>query len=89
MRHCKYTENVIDTARIVHKNVRSFIKRSSVRPSVRLSRRSTAAAACGGFAAECPACKRCRSIAGAGARQQMRQCHVDGRGTRLIADLLT
>ena len=29
----------------------SVIKRSSVRPSVRLSRRSTAAAAAGGFAA--------------------------------------
>jgi len=56
----------------------------------RLSHRSTAAAACGGFAAERPAGRRHRSIAaGAGAQQQRRrsralsskcgQCHVDSR----------
>ena len=41
------------------------MKRSSVRPSVRLSRRSTAAAACGRFAAERGAVRRYRSIAAA------------------------
>jgi len=48
------------------------MKQSSVRPSVCMSHRSTAAAACGGFAAERPADTRYRSIAGAGAQQQMR-----------------
>ena len=43
------------------------------RPSVCLSRRSTAATACGGFAAERPAGRRYRQIAGDGAQQlQMR-----------------
>ena len=46
---------------------------SSVRPSVCLSHPSVAAAACGRFAAECPAGRRYRSIAGAGAQQQRRR----------------
>jgi len=41
-------------------------------PSVCLSHRSTAAVACGGFAAERPTGKRYRLIAGAGAQQQRR-----------------
>ena len=50
------------------------MKRSGVPggPSVCLSHRSTVAAACSGFAAERPAGRRYRSIAGAGAQQQMR-----------------
>ena len=62
----------------------------SVRPSVCLSHHSTAAAVCGGFAAEHRAGRRYRSTtAGAGAQQQRRrstalsskcwQCHVDSR----------
>jgi len=41
------------------------MKRSGVRPSVCLSHRSPAAAACGGFAAERPEGRKCRSIAAA------------------------
>ena len=61
----------------------------SVRPSVCLSRGSTAGAACGWFTAERLAGRRYQSIAGAGAQQQRRrstalsskcgQCHVDSR----------
>ena len=51
----------IHTARIVRRA--GSMKRSSVRPSVCLSRHSTSAAACGGFAAERRAGKRCRSTA--------------------------
>jgi len=43
------------------------MKRPSVRPSVCLSRQLTAAAACGGFAAERPAGRRYRSTAGVSA----------------------
>ena len=46
--------------------------RLSARLSVCLFHRSTAAAACGGFAAGRPAGRKYRSIAGAGAQQQMR-----------------
>jgi len=70
--------------------------RTSVRLSVCLSHQSTAA--CGGFAAEHPAGRRYRSIAGACVQQQRRrgtalsskcgQCHVDSRGRRLNTDLL-
>jgi len=78
-----------------------FMKGSGVCPSVHLSvrqpaHRSTAAAACGGFAAERPADRRYRSIAGSGAQQQRRrstalsnkcgQCHADSRGMTLNAD---
>ena len=73
------------------------MKRSNVRPSVRLSHRFTAAAACGGFSAERPAGRRYRSTA-AGAQQQRRrntafsskcgQCRDDSRNTRLNMDLL-
>ena len=64
-----------------------MVERLSVRLSVRLSRRSTAAAACGGFAAERrPAGRRHRTIAGDGAQQQMRQCRVNSRGTTLNTD---
>jgi len=45
---------------------------ASVRLSVCLSRRLTAATTCGGFAAERPAGRICRSIAGGCAQQQMR-----------------
>jgi len=46
------TACIIDPARVVCGA--GSMKRSSVRPSVRLSHRSTAAAVCGGFAAERP-----------------------------------
>ena len=67
----------------------------TVDSSVRLSYRSTAEAACGGFVAESPADKRYQSIADVGAQQQRPrsssskcgQCRVDGRGTRLNTDL--
>jgi len=73
------------------------MKRSGVRPYACLSRHSTAAAACGGFAAERPAGRTYRSTAaGVGAQQQRRrstslsstcgQCHVDNRGMRLSRD---
>ena len=73
------------------------MKRSVVRPYACISRRSTAAAACGGFAAECRAGRTYRSTAaGVGAQQQRRrstalsstcgQCHVDNRGMRLSRD---
>ena len=90
-----YVQKLIDSARIV--SAAGSMKRLSVRPSVRLSHQSTAAAACGGFAAKHPAGRRYRSIAGAGAQQQRRrstaisrkcvQCRVDSRGTRLNTDL--
>jgi len=60
---------LIDAARIVCGA--GLMKRSSLRPSVRLSHRSTAAAARSGFAAERIAGRRYRSIAGA---QQQRRC---------------
>jgi len=43
-----------------------MVERPSVRLSVRLSHRSTAAAACGGFSAERPAGRRYRPVAGNG-----------------------
>ena len=59
---------VIDAARM-----RSRVYVTVERPSVCLSRRSTAATAAGGFAAERCAGKRCRStVAYAGAQQRMR-----------------
>jgi len=75
------------------------VDRLSVCLSVCLSHRSTAAAACGGFAAERRAGKRYRStVAGAGTQQQRRlstalsskrgQWHVDSRGTTLNTDWL-
>ena len=87
---------IVDTARTACGA--ESMQRSCVRPSVRPSvPSSTAAAACGGFAAERPAGRTYRSTA-AGAQQQLRrstalsskcgQCHVDSRGTRLNADLL-
>ena len=77
--------------------MQSRVYESVDRPSVRLFHRSTAAAACGGFAAERRAGREYRSTAagaGAQAAQQQRrsstafsskcgQCHVDSRGTRL------
>ena len=74
--------------------MQSRVYESVERPSVRLFHRSTAAAACGGFAAERRAGREYRSTAaGVGAQQQRRsstafsskcgQCHVDSRGTRL------
>jgi len=63
------------------------MKRSSVRPSVCLSHRSTASAACGGFAAERPAESRYRSMQATALRSKCGQCHVDNRGTRLNTDL--
>ena len=79
---------VIDTARIVCGT--GSVERSSIRLSACPSaHRSTTGAACGGFAADRPAGRRHRSIAGAGAQQQRRhstafgskcgQCHVDSR----------
>ena len=62
---------VINTARIVCGA--GSLKRSRVRPSVCLSRRSIAAAEWGGFAAESPEGRRFRSITGAGAQQQRRR----------------
>ena len=56
------------------------------RPSVCLSHRSTAAAACGGFAAERRAGRRSRSTAGAALSNKCGQCHVDSRGMRLNTD---
>ena len=72
--------------------------RVSVRPPVSLSRRSTAAAECGGFAAERPAGRTYRSTAaGTGAQQQRRrstafsskceQRHVYRRRRKLHTDL--
>jgi len=74
------------------------MKRSSVRPS----HPSTAAAACGGFAAECPAVRRYRSqlvrasaayqllarhAAGAAFSRKCGQRHVDSRSKRLNTGL--
>jgi len=64
------------------------VKRPSVRPSVRLSHRSTAATPVGAFAAE-----RLRTDDGVGERRaagtpalgsRYGQCHVDSRRTRLM-----
>jgi len=73
------------------------VERPSVRPSVSLSRRSTAGAACSRFATECPVDRRYQSLPGTGTQQQRHrstvhsnkcgQCHVDSRGTRLNTDL--
>jgi len=49
--------------------MRSSVYETVERPSVCLSHRSTAAAACGGFAAERPAGRRYRPIASAGAQR--------------------
>jgi len=59
---------IIDAGSRVYETV----ERSPVRPAVCLSHRSTAAA-CDGFAAERPAGRRCRSIAGTGTQQQRRR----------------
>jgi len=48
------------------------VQPSGVRPSVCLSRRSTAASACGGFAAERPAGRRYRLIFDGGGRRNNR-----------------
>jgi len=64
---------IVDTTRILCKEeirVYETVKRPSVRLSVCLSHRSIASAACGGFAAKCPAGRRYRSIADDGAQQQ-------------------
>jgi len=47
------------------------VERPSARPSVCPIDQSTAAAACGGFAAKHPAVRRYQLTAGAGAQQQM------------------
>ena len=57
-RHCPHT-------------MRSRVYETVERPSVCLYRRLTAAAACGGFAAERPVDRRYQSITGDGAQQQM------------------
>jgi len=62
----------------------SAVERDGVRTSVCLSRRSTAAAASGQFAAERPASRRYRSIAGAGAQQQTRAMLRDEAEHRLV-----
>jgi len=64
------------------------MKRSSVRLSVCLSHRSTAAVACAGLAAERLAARRNRSLAGASIQRQRGQRHVDSRRRRLNTDLL-
>ena len=71
------------------------IVRPSVRPFVRLSHRSTAAAACGSFAAERRAGRIYRSQRSAATRRSTAlsskcgQCHVDSRGRRLNTDLFS
>jgi len=65
--------------------------RLSVRPSVCLSRRSTAAAACGWFAAEREHLQRTSidtTAAGAGAQQQMRVASCREPRTRIDTDVL-
>ena len=76
----------IDTARRVCGA--GSVKQLSVRPFVCLSHRSTAAAACGGFVAERPACRRYRSTAVPALSSKRGQCHVDSRGTMLNTGLL-
>jgi len=58
--------------------------------SICLSHRSTAAAACGRFAAEHPISQRYRSIAGAGAQQQRRRStgSAANAGSVMLTDLL-
>ena len=71
--------------------------RYGVRPSVSLSQLSTAATACGGFAAVGPAGRRHRSIAAARRMADIsstavsckgEQCHVSSRCRRLNTDLV-
>jgi len=80
-------------------HVYETVERPSVYPSVCLFHRSTAAAACDGFAAQRRADRGYRlTAAGAGTQQQRRhstafcsmrgQCHIDSLGTRLNTDLL-
>jgi len=54
--------------------MRSRVYETVERPSVRLSHRSTAAAACGGFAAKRHAGRKYLTIAGAGIQQQRGRC---------------
>jgi len=73
---------IIDAARIV---AQRGLYVTVERPSVCPSRRSTAAAACGGFAAE-----RSRDIdrqRTTALSSKCGQCHVDSRGMRLNTDL--
>jgi len=85
---------IVDNARILcgsgSTNVRNG--RASVRPSVRLSRRSTAVAMCGGFAAG----RRSEGSIGSGERRhpaataafsgKCGQCHVDSRVIKQVSN---
>ena len=85
---CSKTGNILSLQHHRHRpqSMQSRVYETVKRPSVCLSYRSTAAAACGGFAAERRAGRRSRSTAGAALSNKCGQCHADSRDMRLNTD---